>query len=118
MTGARKRSGAASGKYSDRLEQAFKYGPSSRPGIWSIEGSDAESMDEGDLRQTGSQSEDEIEDATMKEDGDEEDNEQNWVAVPQEIISTPSNKVSKSEYPKTSLELALACMADLDKRQQ
>lgn len=117
MIGARKRSGAVSGKYADRLEQAFKHGSSSRPIIWSIVGSDAESMDGEDLQQTGSQSEEEIERASMKEDNDEEDNyeednEQNWVAVPRRVITTPSNKASKPEYPEGSLELALTCMAE------
>ena len=107
MVGARKRSGAVSGKYADRLEQAFKHGSSSRPSIWSVAGSDAESMDEEDLQQTGSQSEEEIEDASMKE-----DNDQNWIAVPQGVITTPPNKVSKPEYPEGSLELALTCMAE------
>ena len=112
MVAVQQSSSTPSRSYADRLTHEFEEGLSRRRSIWSLTGSVAESMDEdhdGLQQQTDIQPEEGKEDASMKEESDEEGREDDWTLDAHDAAET---KVAVPEHPEHSIAMALACMAE------
>lgn len=104
-------SSATSQGYADRLQHAFEQTSSRRRSIWSLTGSVDGSIDANDdgLQQQTDIEPEGKEDASMKEESDGEDQQDDWTL---DVSGATDAKASVPECPEQSIAMALACMAE------